>query len=263
MAGFDDAIAAQRAKMAESQRGERALAEQSEWAKAQGLTIVRRYVESLRLDGRRPMTAEVFTYKHEYVKRTLTRFPRRLYTDDCHWTTTGSPAGDAWLIAPLEWVTETPVRGGQDEQSAPGRDVFGVVVYSPESDSLRTAVMPNVTQRVDGYGRHLWADLPAFQRLINERRVYLRGGKVLGVRCGCFACKRAVPDWHSRYDAAGLELGNRTKPQLQIGPDGRQRYTEGPAELVPEDERLEVLLGKAIRKLDNQLQTLGVPWAPA
>ncbi len=124
MAGPDDAIAHAQAAHASASEHEDAKANQLAWARAESVTLTRRFVDSLQRAGYQPLQARRLRLAYSPQQVRVGTWPSRRKRTECAWTQSSRDIGEAWPILGQQWATLAPDRGGGDSGLfRPGMDI--------------------------------------------------------------------------------------------------------------------------------------------
>lgn len=137
MSGLDDAIARRQTAHAAATQYEDAKADQLTWTRAESLTLTRRFVESIRKAGYRPLSAKRLRLTCTPQQVRVGSWPSRRTTTECAWTRTALDVGEAWPVLGQQWTTLVPDSGGDNLPFRPWRDVYAGMAYLPGTGGPR------------------------------------------------------------------------------------------------------------------------------
>jgi hypothetical protein len=223
---------------------------------AESLALARRFAESLRAAGYRPLRARRLRLTHTLREVRLGPWPSRRRRTECSPSKAMLDIGHAWPVLSRQWTTLVEDRGEGWPPSQPGQDVYAGTVYLPGTDRLADAVFDGLTVQRTGNEIYGARDKPSFADLLAQREVTLRFSDVAGPSGDCHTCQTSLPAWHMRSDGASLALG--TGPSVVDLPGGGTRDVYHPTGPQTDEE----LFAPVIGQLTANLVSICAPWAP-
>ncbi len=220
-------------------------------------------MEGLSRAGHRPLALEALEItRSEKQVRVGGMFSRQFRTEH-EWSSTTRSAGRGWPVLVEGWARHTEdITSVEGHCIQYGQSVAAGTVFRPDIGEFSSVVFLGISRQRDRNDLHTYGsgrNRPQFVSLLKQPTATLRLIPLDGKPCGCDVCNAAVPLWRVGLDGAQLPIG--PGPVEERDSLGRWRVIDSePQVIADEAQRYDTLLGRAIRELDENLQSADARW---